>query len=541
MRTSISSAARASRALNATRPAPALSFSSRSRSHIYAPAARIHTTSPRPQGTDDAVASLHRLFNRPKPEDPASESPESPEPSASSKTTAPSASVLLEPYEPLTASSTLADLNRSVRTYLRNAETLATEIRREHTRLTERWIYELVSDDVMEVHRLDQDEPRLLDAVYLRDRCPCPQCVSPSSGNKSFSSAEIPRRLAFDKVTKHDDGSLHITWKHDIPRAAAANHVSVFPAAGPQSMSRIATEQSVAFAPTRVHFDKNPVKRLLWDNKILAPRRKTIPYKAWMAGGDAFRTGAQELAATGLIFLTGVPNSETAVADIGLKFGALKETFYGRTWDVISKPDAENVAYTSSYLGLHSDMLYLESPPRIQLLHCLENSCSGGESIFSDAFFAARRMRELCAPWKLNALKALCEVKVPYHYSKNGFFYRQERPVFKWTGNHKNVQDIWWSPPFQAPFHIPKDDDERKHFLDWQRGARMFQRILEDEAHMFQRKLQPGECVLFDNQRVLHGRREFDAGSGRRWLKGTYIANEDFLSTLNKLHEFRST
>ncbi|KAF4813510.1 Gamma-butyrobetaine dioxygenase [Colletotrichum tropicale] len=531
MRTSISSAARASRALNATRPASALSFSSRSRSHIYAPAARIHTTSPRPQGAEGAVASLRQVFGRQKPETPASEASESP------KTTTSSESDLLEPYEPLTTSSTLADLDRSVRTYLRNANTLTTAIRRERSRLAQRWTYELISDDLMQIQRpFDYDnKPRPLSAIYLRDRCPCPQCVSPSSGNKSFSSAEIPEALKFDTVTQHPDGSLHITWQHDIPRAAAANHVSVFPAAGPQSMSRIATEQSIPFAPTRVYFTKDPVKRLLWDNAILAPRLRTIPYADWMAGGDAFRAGAQELAATGLVFLTGVPHSETAVADIGLTFGALKETFYGRTWDVISKPDAENVAYTSSYLGLHSDMLYLESPPRIQLLHCLENSCSGGESIFSDAFFAAREMRKRQA----TQLKALGEVKVPYHYSKNGFFYRQERPVFKWADDEKHVQDVWWSPPFQAPFHIPKNNKERARFREWHSGARMFQKILEDEAHMFQRKLQPGECVLFDNQRVLHGRREFDAGSGRRWLKGTYVANEDFLSTLNKLHEFR--
>uniref|UniRef100_L2FN13 Gamma-butyrobetaine hydroxylase n=1 Tax=Colletotrichum fructicola (strain Nara gc5) TaxID=1213859 RepID=L2FN13_COLFN len=446
MRTSISSAARASRALNATRPASALSFSSRSRSHIYAPAARIHTTSPRPQGAEGAVASLRQVFGRQKPETPASEASESPKTSASSETTASSDPDLLEPYEPLTTSSTLADLHRSVRTYLRNANTLTTAIRRERSRIAQRWTYELISDDLMQIQRpFDYDnKPRLLSAIYLRDRCPCPQCVSPSSGNKSFSSAEIPEALKFDTVTQHPDGSLHITWQHDIPRAAAAKHVSVF----------------------------RPAEH---------------------------------------------------------------ETFYGRTWDVISKPDAENVAYTSSYLGLHSDMLYLESPPRIQLLHCLENSCSGGESIFSDAFFAAREMRKRQA----TQLKALGEVKVPYHYSKNGFFYRQERPVFKWADDEKHVQDVWWSPPFQAPFHIPKNNKERARFREWHSGARMFQKILEDEAHMFQRKLQPGECVLFDNQRVLHGRREFDAGSGRRWLKGTYVANEDFLSTLNKLHEFR--
>ena len=50
------------------------------------------------------------------------------------------------------------------------------------------------------------------------------------------------------------------------------------------------------------------------------------------------------------------------------------------------------MAYTNAYLGLHEDMLYIQQPPRIQLLHCIENSCEGGESIFSDGNHAALSM-----------------------------------------------------------------------------------------------------------------------------------------------------
>lgn len=378
--------------------------------------------------------------------------------------------------------------------------------------------------------------PVVLDAIYLRDRCSCQQCVSPSSGNKSFSTAEIPETLEIQSATEDRDGTLHIRWKDDISRfnSTSPQHVTVFPEVG---MSQLLKEKSEAFAPVRVNFSRHRYERKLWDKTILTERLHRITYEEFMAGGEAFRQVARELAATGLVFLTGVPPTETAVADVALKFGAIKETFYGRTWDVISKPDAENVAYTSAYLGLHSDMLYLESPPRIQLLHCLKNSCAGGESIFSDAFYVAATLRNR-HPW---AASRLSRVAVPYHYNKNGFFYRQSRPVFDFSGKKPDAHEVWWSPPFQAPFHKPVTDAQIAAFRSWHKAARMFQGLLENQRHMFQYKLQSGECVLFDNRRVLHGRREFDARSGSRWLKGTYVADEDFVSTLNRVYDEERT
>ncbi len=41
-------------------------------------------------------------------------------------------------------------------------------------------------------------------------------------------------------------------------------------------------------------------------------------------------------------------------------------------------------------LGFHMDLLYLESIPGLQFLHSLKNSVVGGDSIFSDAYKAAK-------------------------------------------------------------------------------------------------------------------------------------------------------
>ncbi|GKT41066.1 gamma-butyrobetaine dioxygenase [Colletotrichum spaethianum] len=370
------------------------------------------------------------------------------------------------------------------------------------------------------------EKPRaVFDAAWLRDRCPCPQCISPTSGNKAFATSEIPGDIRFAEVQELADGSVQVRWDNDIPRAAAADHVSVFPATGQDALRVMTLEKPVLFA--RHDWAPDHMSKFGWTKETLTPRLLKMHYEDFMSGDASFRDAVLSLSQIGLVFLTGVPQTETAVADIALKFGAVKETFYGRTWNVISKPDAENVAYTSSYLGLHSDMLYLDSPPRIQLLHCLENSCSGGESIFSDALHASSRLQR-DSP---NHYSALCAFPVPYHYSKHGFFYRQARPVIS-HAEDPDLREVWWSPPFQAPFPVHRTAEQAAAWPKWLAAARAFQGLLEDPASVYQCKLQPGECVLFDNRRVLHGRRAFDTGSGRRWLKGTYVADEDFRSIL---------
>jgi gamma-butyrobetaine dioxygenase len=349
----------------------------------------------------------------------------------------------------------------------------------------------------------------------LRDACECNKCVDPHSGQKNFGTTDIPDQLSIQSCRRLEDASLEIVWEDDF-LSPAQTHVSVFPP-----------------STVRTWFNRNHrrspslPKAILWDKDIFAASPSMVTYDDWVSGGPKFHAALAQLSSHGLIFIDNVPQSEESVVTIATQIGHVMETFYGRTWDVRSKPEAENVAYTNTFLGLHQDLLYTRDPPRIQLLHCLENSCEGGGSIFSDS----RRVSRLMRRGPAHLFQALENQKLRYHYKKHGHFYEQERTVLQ-----KEDDTVFWSPPFQSPDQpILKTLSGSKGYWTWRKAAKAFRKLLEDEQWLYEYKLKPGQCVVFDNLRVLHGRRRFDNSSGSRWLKGTYVSNDEWNSKIMTL------
>ncbi|ORY71478.1 uncharacterized protein BCR38DRAFT_307753, partial [Pseudomassariella vexata] len=350
-----------------------------------------------------------------------------------------------------------------------------------------------------------------LDRHWLRDACTCELCVDPDSGQKNYGTCDVPLELPIQNCRKTAEGELEVVWQNDFLSRQGENHVSKYSADWIQSF----------FFPAPYGSFKLP-NRIFWDKAIFEKDRITLDYNHWMASGRDFVQGMLQLRTHGLLFLKNVPESEESVIHVANQIGNLQETLYGRTWNVRSKPQAENVAYTNSFLGLHQDLLYTVDPPRIQILHCLENTCEGGESLFSDGLRAAHLMKLGPAHF----FKPLIHKVLRYEYKKHNHHYQQVRAVV-----HQNLEKVYWSPPFQASDqNLLKTGQGSKHYRAWVEAATKFRKLLEDDPWMYEYKMKPGECVLFDNLRILHGRKQFDTSSGRRWLKGAYVAHDVYSS-----------
>ncbi|RFU79281.1 gamma-butyrobetaine dioxygenase [Trichoderma arundinaceum] len=362
---------------------------------------------------------------------------------------------------------------------------------------------------------------RALKPATLRDSCSCPRCRDASSGQKTYSSVEIPVDIGLRNVKPTKKG-LEIKFLQDIPRFVdgGEEHVMVLPWESVDLSLKRKGMEDVSLPRKRSVLRRTGA--VYWDREIIAQQVRRIDYAEFMKDdSEAFWDVIVDICRFGLVYLKNVPRDEESVVRITTRIANIRETFYGRTFDVRAKPNAENVAYTSGYLGLHQDLLYLDPPPMIQVLHCMDNSCAGGESLFSDG----ERVGRLLWPFVTrHRMAPLAEHHVPYQYGKNGYHYFSSRYVL--DGNEAGFANVYWSPPFQGRYLSPVKDIRR-----WIEPARIFADLINHQDAIHEHKMEPGECVLFDNLRVLHGRNSFDAaGGGARWLRGAYIAAEDFLS-----------
>lgn len=374
--------------------------------------------------------------------------------------------------------------------------------------------------------------------IFLRDSCPCPLCVDPHSGQKNFQTSHIP--LDIEAIFSDTDTHKVISWKNDIP-GFPNDHVTRIPLSWLSSYAAQEAERAA----------KSPVNtvRIPWDRDSMNKISALISYEEYLTSDAVLWNALYDLNRYGLVFLKDVPNSEDSVVAIASRIGTLKDTFYGRTWDVRSVPEAKNVAYTPKFLGFHMDLLYTTNPPHLQLLHSLRARAPGGESLFTDAFGAIAQLAKRNDPllWR-----TLSDFRVTYHYTKDGQSYLQrrsmmelkrgprilaDRPFEEWL---PWVKDFAWSPPFQGPLtqYFGVGSTQGKVSLtDYLRAAKLFDEVIQKEENIFEYRLKEGECVIFDNRRVLHARREFDATQGERWLKGAYLDDDVYWSRYRVLEE----
>jgi gamma-butyrobetaine dioxygenase len=366
--------------------------------------------------------------------------------------------------------------------------------------------------------------------VFLRDACTCPRCVDPSSTQKTFQTTDIPADITAKSVETQKNGDVQITWMKDIP-GFESDHISVYPESFFQDLKSVNAIRKATYDKPRTFFwDKNRIEALL----------QYVNYHDYMTDDKSLHRALLFLKNYGILLLRNVPDSEDSVEKIAGRMGPIRDTFYGRTWDVKSVPNAKNVAYTQQYLGLHMDLLYMQNPPGFQLLHCLKNTCKGGSSIFSDSFRTADCLNE-------TDFEMLAKENFAFHYKNDGEHYHYQRPVFEvgsrviMTSGRRpkllpELLHVNYSPPFQTTLPYPRQRQ------GWPlpgvlKSLRKFARISESPRNVFEYKLQEGECVVFNNRRVLHGRKEFEATEGERWLKGAYIDTDVFNSRYRMMQE----
>ena len=339
--------------------------------------------------------------------------------------------------------------------------------------------------------------------AWLRDNCPCPQCVYNVTREQVFEIVDAAPDLVPANAHIDSDGCLQIDWQD--------GHRSRF---------------DPGWLRAHAYDDESRAERLaakpkayLWRSDLQLP---VFEYSALMNDNGAL---LQWLIAVRDICLTqvrGVPTEPGSLKLIAQRISFIRESNFGVLFNVQSKADADSNAYTAFNLPLHTDLPTRELQPGLQFLHCLVNDAEGGESIFVDGFAIADALRQQ-AP---ELFQALCEIPVEFRNKDRHSDYRCLAPIIALDALGR-VAEIRMANFLRGAF----DTSVEQMPLLYRAYRRLIAMTREPRFRLMQR-LNPGELWCFDNRRTLHARNAFDPATGARHFQGCYIDRDELLSRI---------
>ena len=258
-----------------------------------------------------------------------------------------------------------------------------------------------------------------------------------------------------------------------------------------------------------------------------------LPRRTWSAGSlpdplprhdhdavvgtdDGLAAWLDDVATLGFGLVRGVPATAEAAERLARRVGYPRETIFGGMWRLSSEmTEHSDTAYSRTFLEPHTDSTYVPDAPGLQMFCCIERDGTGGESILVDGLAAAEELRATDPA----AFATLTTVPVPGRYVERGVHLRAERPAIR-LGRDGAIAQVSINNYDRAPFRLP--EPEMREFY---RAYGALHRRLNDRGHWLLVRLDPGDALLFDNWRTLHGRMEY---TGRRVFMGCYHNREDF-------------
>ncbi len=341
-------------------------------------------------------------------------------------------------------------------------------------------------------------------SIWLRDNCP--SGFHPDTKERIADLMNLPQTPEIADAA-FDGDWLHITWRSE-------DHQSRLP------LSWLAEHQ-----PGKKRADPADIPAKIWWGDLGAAGIPRFEAQAIATSDTALRDWIATTIRYGLSIVDGLEDRTDAGMDLARRIGFLRQTNFGIEFEVRSKPDPNNLAYTALELPLHTDLPNQELPPGYQFLHCLANEAEGGGSVFADGFAIAEDLRQT-AP---EAFALLAETAIPFAFHDDDTDLRVHRPVIT-LDTQGTLREIKWNAHIAGMFDMPADE-----MAAYYRAYRAFMAKTRDPAYQITLKLAGGEMVVFDNRRVLHGRAAFDPSTGFRHLQGCYVDRGEVQSRLRVL------
>lgn len=342
-------------------------------------------------------------------------------------------------------------------------------------------------------------------AIWLRDNAGDPETRAPGNGQRLIALRDIPAdtRIASAAI---ESGTLSVEF---APEGKTVSYDLAWLEAN--AYDRGDARDRGWLAPGVE----------AWDGSLMA----SVPvgdFQALSQRGAALQSWLAQITRYGFAKIVNGPVEEGALFKVVDLFGYVRETNYGRLFEVRTEVNPTNLAFTGLGLQAHTDNPYRDPVPSIQVLYCLESSAAGGENMVVDGFAAALRLRAE-NPDYFDVLANHC---ARFEYSgEDGVCLTSRRPMIELAPDGELVAVRFNNRSLSAVTDVPFD-----RMATYYAAYRRLGEIIDEEAMEVSFRLNPGEAFLVDNTRVLHARKGY-SGEGTRWLQGCYSDKDGVRST----------
>ena len=259
-----------------------------------------------------------------------------------------------------------------------------------------------------------------------------------------------------------------------------------------------------------------------WQENLTLPFHN---YDNFKNSSDLTMDMLKDFHALGFVIITDLSKKEGTVIDFAESLGPIRATNFGKHFDVISKSNPNDLAYTSLSLSAHSDNPYRKPIPGIQLLHCIANEANGGNSTLVDGLAIANYLEKN----EKNLFNILTSTEVLFRFSDMDVILENWGKLIE-MDDKNNFKQIRFSGRLDYVPALPP----QQLSLFYKARKKLYELCISQDFTINFR-LNSGMLVMFDNHRLLHGRTAYDPSSGNRHLQGCYIEHDAIEGKLRRL------
>ncbi|KDR15510.1 gamma-butyrobetaine dioxygenase-like [Zootermopsis nevadensis] len=342
-------------------------------------------------------------------------------------------------------------------------------------------------------------------SLWLRDNCQCPKCFNTVMQSRTLDWKYFDVNIKPTHIMA-EDNQLKLVWSDDHESDYDFNWL----------LERSFAE-NVRKDWLKQHY---PMMRISWDtanfNKIL----NKYNFHDVLNSETTLLDLLESVATYGIAVIDNAPPQEDQLRKIANKVGFIKRTHYGEEYMVKHQPDTNNLAYTPGNLQMHTDMPYYHHKPGINMLHCLvQTEAIGGDNQVTDALHITKKLKEE----KPEVYRVLTETPVDWYDigQEGGYTFHSlyRSPVILTDSNGEFLRIDYSQQQRDTHFTVPLDQ-----VIPWYEAHAAFTEEIYNPENTVYFKLKDGEILMFDNVRLLHGRKGYDdKPNNTRHLVGSYL------------------